>query len=144
MLLEDQKTDKDYMEWVMAWRKRVCEDIWSVEMVSLTKNLSRATNDYAGNVPAHVRIAKVLEERGEDIGAGVRISYVVTDGNTSPATVIPASDYVGDLDRWTLWNKQVYPATLRLLAGAFPTLNWKAPLLNKPKRIAPEEQLGLF
>jgi hypothetical protein len=81
----------------------------------------RKKADGGESVPAHVRVGNILKERGREVREGTRIEYVVTDGSTSPMTVIPAEDYTGaEADRFYLWENLVYPPTRALLEVAFP------------------------
>ena len=76
-------------------------------------------------VPVHARIAKVLEERGRDVSEGVRVEYVVVDGDASPLKAIPAEDWApGMEDRAYLWERKVWPPTERLLEACWPHHRW--------------------
>lgn len=88
----------------------------------------------AGNDLAHVGVARELERRGQAVTEGTRIEYIVVDGDVSPMRVIPAEDFTGDFDRFYLWDTMVYPPTERLLAGAFPDLDWAAWGNVRPKK----------
>lgn len=90
--------------------------------------------------PPHIRVAKILLDRGEDVSEGSRISYVVTDAAAKPMTVIPVDDYTGEFDREYLWTKAVWPPTQRLLKAAFPDYDWSQ-WDHKRKR---GKQLALF
>lgn len=109
------------------------------------KKIAKPLGEYASKVkkdgndaaqPPHIRVAKILRERGEDVREGTRIAYVVVDGTTSPATVIPASDWTGDCDRYVLWESVITP-TLRLLEAAFPAEDWQSPWTMRRPRKAP-------
>src|SRR6185369_4160808 len=123
MILRGRVTSEEAEEWVKRRRQLFFEGEVPLEDIVLSKGISRPLDAYK-TVGPHVRIASALAEAGEDIGEGTRISYVVTDGSVSPATVIPASEYKGQFDRYHYWNKAYYSATLRVLAGAFPDRNW--------------------
>lgn len=70
----------------------------------------------------HVIVAKTLQQRGRDVGAGTRVEFVVTD-DEDPFGVIPAEDYRGTVDRYHLWEK-VFTPTLRILEVVFPAHQW--------------------
>lgn len=129
MLLRTNVTADDMHAWIKRQRELFIEGDVPLEDIVLSKSISRPLDEYKTEGP-HVRIAKALAEAGEDVGEGTRISYVVIDGKTSPAQVIPASEYNGTFDRRTLWNKAVYPPTMRVLTGAFPTAGWGRWILN--------------
>lgn len=112
------------------------------EYVKISKAVQRALDDYAPHVRgdgtetdgAHIAVAKILRDRGEQVSEGTKIQYVVTDATKSPMTVIPASDYTGvEADRFYLWESLVYPATMRLLQEAFPDEDWEAWLKVRPR-----------
>jgi DNA polymerase elongation subunit (family B) len=87
--------------------------------------------DYARQ-PPHVEMARVLEARGRDVSEGTKIEYVIIDGTTKPATIIPGEDWDGTVDTYAIWDSQVAAPTIRLLAAAFPDHDW-----SKWKRIRP-------
>lgn len=127
----------------------------SVDQVRVTKSLTKPISEYtsrdkkdgtAGSDLAHVAVAKILISRGEDIAEGSKISYVVVDASKSPMIVIPASDYSNECDRYYLWEKLIYPPTLRLLASAFPNKAADFEDLSRvrPKLIVAKEQLKMF
>lgn len=115
-------------------RDYILNETLPIEEVRLSKGLSKRLRDYAIKVkkdgkaasqPPHVTVARILEERGQEVGEGTRIEYLVTDGMSSPAQVIPAADYDGtNFDRYYLWESLVFPPSERLLAAAFPEHDW--------------------
>lgn len=165
---------------VVKARDHVLDDPLPIEEVVQSASLSQPLRDYKVKLkkdgtpaaqPAHVQVAHVLQERGELVGEGTRIRYVVADAGVSPMRVIPADDYRGDADRYHLWEKGVWPATERLLDAAFPDEKkrwnqysrvrprggrsgaqqgdfWSDPsgrsLKPKPAKAAPDEQGSLF
>lgn len=149
----------EFRRLVEAWRHYVLEEPLPRDLVKVTKGLSKPLSEYVvkkkadgsdGASPPHVRVARELVARGHDVGEGSKIDYVVVDGEASPLGVVPAIDYKGELDRHYLWEKQVYPATMRLLMGAFPDGGWDAYEASRPpsekqlerarKRVAREAQ----
>ena len=123
-----------FEELVRLWRWRVLEGPLELRDVQQSKSLSKSLRDYAVRTkkdgtaaaePPHVQVARVLHKRGREVGAGVRISYVVTDA-TANLVVKPAEDWSpGDEDRFYLWESLVYPPTERLLEVAFPGGPWR-------------------
>ncbi len=101
--------------------------------------------EFFGARPHHVEVAEMMRERGLDAGRGVRIEFVVLDADTSPWRLIPASDYIGTLDRVHLWEVKVFPPTYRLLMAAFPKTTIFDRLLTLEDRKTPtRKQLELF
>lgn len=105
----------------------------AVEDVLRSQRLSREMDDYKVESPL-VRVARMLEERGRDVGEGAKVEYVVVDAYTSPQTVVPAEDWPVEIDRYGLWDKQVAPPTLRLLEAAFPGHGWNRWAKTKPAK----------
>jgi DNA polymerase elongation subunit (family B) len=123
-----------FEEAVMRWRTVVLEGMLAIEDVQVVKGIGKNLKEYVSKAkkggglsaqPAHVRVAKLLVERGEDVGEGSKIAYVVVDGSANPQAVIPASDYTGECDRRHLWGSVVWPASEALLQAAFPQHDWK-------------------
>jgi len=130
-------------------RAHVLEDELAIDEVRLSKALNKSLRDYGKDArEAHVRVARQLKERGYSVGKGTRIEYVVVDGGVSPQVVVPAEDFVGECDRFYLWER-VYSPTKALLLAAFPDERetWeKLGKVRPPKRKkskVPEQQLGL-
>lgn len=134
-----------FEELLNVWRDRVLMSELARDEVVIAKKLTKALSEYERKkkqdgtdaaLPAHVEIALLLSERGRDVGAGVRIEYVVTDGNTTPQKKIPAEDWKeGDgFDRYYLWDDLIYPATQRLLEAAFPAGRWKDWARTRPPK----------
>lgn len=129
-LLHGNELASDYVALVEAFQTKILKEPLTLKEVVISKSLSKSLKDYGGkvkkdgsdaSVPAHVTVAKVLKDRGEEIREGSRISYVVIDGSVSPMGVIPAVDYQsGEVDRHYLWEHLVYPPTQRFLEHAFP------------------------
>lgn len=136
-------TDSDTLnEWVKRKRELFFEGYIPLEDIVLSKGISQALDAYK-SVGPHVRVARELEARGEDISEGTRISYVVTDGSESPTVVIAAADYKGAFDRHHYWSKAIYPATMRVLGGAYPEVPWKRWIPRRPRKVS-AQQLNLI
>jgi len=99
--------------------------------------------------PAHVRVAHVLRERGEDVRAGTRVEYLTVApdcpacGEPVPSgagkcrgcgtrivrdedAVVPARDpgALEKIDRVYYWESRVYPPCARILDVVYPDLVW--------------------
>lgn len=144
-------------------REHVLKEPLTFEEVKIAKSVTKSLAEYQpkmkkdgseGSENAHVRVAKILAGRGEQVSKGTRIEYVVTDGSVSPMKVIPASDYTGvEADRYYLWDTLVFQPTQRLLEAAYPDHDWsswgkvrpkkeRAKRAPKPKKV-PEGQLAM-
>lgn len=124
-------------------RQHILEGVLPIDDIAISKKLTKPIEEYRTktkkdggdtSVPAHVAVAKLLNERGRNLAPGARISYVVTDASKSPQVCIPAEDYTGECDRFYLWENLVYPATQRVLESAFPGSRWKELLRVRPRK----------
>lgn len=129
----------------------------SIDEVKISQGLGRPLDDYVakskkggeeGADGSHVAVGKILRSRGRDVREGTRVEYVVVDGSVSPRKSIPAEDYANDVDRYYLWERMVYPPTMRILGSAFPEHDWSAWSKARPPKprgssYAPEEQFSI-
>lgn len=159
MIVEGDERAGTYREMLGEQLRRILNDVLPIEEVQISKAITKPLKDYVvkkkgdgedGAMPPHVRVARILADRGADVGEGTRIAYVVLDGDGAINTPIPAADYVGECDRYYLWENLVYPPVQRLLVAAFPEVDWVSGLERirppKPRRVgkkASEGQLGL-
>lgn len=112
---------------VVAYRDRIISGDIELEDVMIAQSISKPLDQYAVKT-AHLRVAEILLERGEDVSEGTKIQYYIRGpakkgGGGMDAR--PASDWDGEYDHAFLWSKRVYPASYRLLVSAFPDHNWE-------------------
>ncbi len=155
LLIEEREDAEPFLALVQRWRDRVLFGELAREDVVLSKRMSKPIREYVTKpkadgtmaaAPAHVEVAKILKKRGRDVGSGVRIEYVVVDGDRSPIVCAPAEDWdtlargpasmepviiLDDaapgpvtLDRFYLWEQLIYPPTMRVLECCFPAERW--------------------
>lgn len=137
-------SSEDMEEWVKSKRGLFFDNSVALEDIVLSKGISRDLTLYKVDSP-HVRLAKAMADAGEDVGEGTRISYVVEDARVSPSKVIPADDFDGtNLDKVFYWSRQLYPATMRVLAGAYPDRPWHRWIVKYPKVKVLPGQLSLL
>lgn len=76
--------------------------------------------------PAHVRVAKLLAERGQEVREGTRIEYLIAASDGARLDAVPAHDEgaLERIDRDYYWDSRIYPPTARVLQAAFPTVQW--------------------
>lgn len=76
--------------------------------------------------PPHVRVARLLAQRGEEIRAGTRIEYLVVSDEGQSIEAVPARDpgALEKISRDYYWTARIYPPTARLLESAFPASDW--------------------
>lgn len=132
---------------VERWRERVRAGALSLDDVVKSQRIARPLKEYAsklkkdgteGKQPPHVRVAKLLRERGEDVREGTRVAYF-TD---AAGEVRPASDWAGECDRKALWDEGVWPPVERVVRAAFPGGDWDRFRRFSPP--APAAQGSLF
>lgn len=145
----------DFIEIVERWKARILLGELELEDVVNSKRLSKAIREYVAKpkadgtlaaLPSHVEVAKILRSRGRDVAPSTVIEYFVVDGSDSPLKCVPAEDWDlvdrgpadmkpsvegveperPSLDRYYLWEAQVYPPTQRVLEAAFPTGPWRS------------------
>lgn len=143
-VLSGDETQQNYVDVINDACKHVLEGELPIEEVRITQALTKTLREYVtrikgdgtpGSDLAHVAIAKVLLERGEEVRVGSRIEYFVTDGSESPNKVSPAADYDGsNADRFYLWEDKVWPPVKRFLEHAFPDWSWDRWDKVRPKK----------
>ena len=87
--------------------------------------------------PAHVRVARMLKERGEPLGEGSRVAYVIT-GRGDTIEAMPAGDpgALERADRSFYWENRIYPATERILEHVYPTIRtWGESKVERKQRV---------
>jgi DNA polymerase elongation subunit (family B) len=98
--------------------------------------------------PAHVRVAKVMQERGEQVTEGMRIEYLVVgrpeddDSDDDKMLAVPAHDpgAFERIDREYYWDKRILPPTERLLTVIYPGRDWKETAAKRRKIAAAAEK----
>lgn len=87
--------------------------------------------------PAHVRVARLLKERGEPLGEGARVAYIIV-GRTNTIEAIPAGDpgALERADRSFYWENRIYPATERILEHVYPQVrSWGESKVERKQRV---------
>ncbi len=140
MMQVEDATTEPYIAAIEVMKERVLNGELRLEDFVLSMGLSRSLKSYKTKLkkdgtqaaqPPHVMVAKVLKERGHDVGEGAKIEYICVDGSTSPKQYLPAEDYGKEgsppVDRHEIWETHTWPATMRLMQAAFPA----DPIWNK-------------
>lgn len=92
--------------------------------------------------PAHVRVAKMLVERGEQVTEGTRIEYLIVgrpdddESGDDKLLALPARDpgVFERIDRNYYWDKRILPPTARLLEAVFPAEKWTETAASRRKQ----------
>lgn len=158
LLCEGCEDPERYRVVVETFMRRVLHEPLAVNEVALSKTLSKPVAEYTRKtkdgkvVPAslaHITVAREMVAEGQQVETGTRVSYVVKDG-AKKIVPIAAKHYDGEnADRAYLWERLVYPPTLRLLEAAFPTpsIDPAAVTLGQPvpfSSIDPQSNLTTF
>ncbi len=135
LLMSGSERLEDYHDLLARAQTHVLVDPLTPREVVLSKTLSRELGAYvikqkndgtAAAQPRHVQVGKVLAGRGAEVTEGTRIGFIVLDAGSKPTIVIPAEDFDGTCDRHYLWERMVFPSTMRVLEAAFPKHDWRA------------------
>ena len=123
-----------FLELVTRWRSRILNRDLKLADIVISKRLSREPEQYRrpkrkdgsfGLYPQQARAAFLARERGKDVGAGVRVEYLIVDAREKE--IMLAEDFDGtNVDRPHLWENLVYPPTQRVLEACFPMVKWEA------------------
>jgi DNA polymerase elongation subunit (family B) len=131
-----------HVDLVLKVREHILKDAIPLEAIQITKSIGKPLAEYKvkekkdGGLcaqPPHIELAKRMLAEGKEIREGIRIAYVILDGSNG-IKAIPAAQYTGEFDRFYLWEKSVYPATMRFLMAIFPDYDWKQYLKVRPKK----------
>lgn len=150
-LMLDDATPESLEVLVLEWKEQTLTGPLALEDVLQAKRLSKSLKEYEVRKKKNgedftempfIRIARLLQKRGRDVGEGAKIEFVVVDGAAKPKVCIPAEDWKGEVDRTDLWNNLVYRPTERLLDAAFPGRPWDrffVPVVTRRKAKAVSE-----
>lgn len=120
-------TPASMRELVEEWKERVLEGELVIEDVILSQSLSKPIDQYVADTPpAHVRVAKILRERGEPMAEGSRVAYLIHPSTDGRMNAVPAGDEgaFDGIDRIYYWEKRIYPAVERVLEKVYPAEMW--------------------
>ncbi len=133
MLCKQEFLPMPYEKLILETRNLIMNGYLEPDDIVQSKSISRPLSEYKSN-SSHIRLAKELEEDGEEIGVGTRVRFYIKNGATSPKEVAFIKDYKNDADRFYLWTR-IFEPSLRLLAGAFPRISWAHFRAKRPKPV---------
>ena len=138
--LADASKSREVIE---RWRELTLHGKLKLDDVKLSQGLTKPLNEYVQSYnkdgslskqPAHVRVAKMLMDRGEPLGEGSKVNYIMVKGDDE-AHPIPADDAtIAEVDRVYYWDKRIYPPTMRVLECVYPQAAWKESTSAKKMR----------
>ena len=132
-----------FQEIVNRWQTKIVIDPLELDDIMISKRMNMKLKEYvrkrkkdgswAKQLP-HIELARKLEEDGEYVAEGTKISYFIYDASDSTNKIYRlATDWDGTYDQYEMWEKFVWPPTLRLLAAAFPDAKWTDYSKVRPK-----------
>lgn len=88
------------------------------------------------SMPVHVRVARIIAERGEEIRAGTRVEYLIVSEEGERIEAVPARDpgALDKINRELYWATRIYPPSARLLQSAFPEVVWTETNVQRRER----------
>lgn len=126
-------TETDAHSFVVRHRDLVLNHGISPEQLQATAGLTKDPKAYKSRGP-HVRIAEQMQAAGEEIYVGQKIAWIIVDASVSPMVVVPVADYKGQYDAIHYWNEKIYEPVLRLLVILWPSVNWAAMKVKRPRK----------
>jgi len=135
-------TSEEVIEWVKKTKEEFNSKDFTVDELTLTQKVGKPISQYTGKTqPLHVRLAKVLQEKTNQVFTNVEIDYVITDASKGMNGVL-AEDYDGTFARDYYWTNKTQPILERITEVAFPgveifELPPKKPRKTKEKDVQP-------
>ena len=74
--------------------------------------------------PAHVRVAREMQDAGIPLAEGARVSYLIVKDGDDHKPVMVDADRLPDLDRLYYWENRVYPPVERVVSLVYPQYQW--------------------
>lgn len=152
MLLHGKiKTAEECIEWRKNTKYEFNIRDFTKEELTLTQKVGKPIKEYTGKTPPlHVRLAKVLQDKTNQVFTNVEIDYIITSGEKGMQGVL-AEDFDGTFDREYYWSNKTQPILERITKIAFPGIEIFEPEIKKVRvkkekktSITNENQLTLF
>lgn len=104
---------------ISAYRERIYARRVELADILLAQSLGQDLDDYKVD-PPHVRVARDMLARGQEIYTGMKIPYfIVATDKKGKQVVAHADEFCGQFDEDFIWRKKVYPATEAILEVVF-------------------------
>ena len=121
----------EIVELIEAERAAVFSMKLTGEDVVNTQAIEKSVDDYKTK-PPHVRVAEHIRAVSTEYFIGMKVPYVMVPGPPNEKTGRPGKleavwlrEYVeGTYDAAYVWNKKVYPPTMRVIEAAYPDEDW--------------------
>ena len=132
----------EIVELIEAERAAVFSMKLTGEDVVNTQAIEKSVDDYKTK-PPHVRVAEHIRAVSTEYFIGMKVPYVMVPGPPNEKTGRPGKleavwlrEYVeGTYDAAYVWNKKVYPPTMRVIEAAYPDEDWQRFLVDqRPKK----------
>ncbi len=122
---------------VLAERDAVYSRKLPGEEIVETKAIAMDVDRYKTKLP-HVRVAEHIRAVSTEYYVGMKVPFVMTPGpklkNGAPGPLLATwlQEYEeGTYDPGYVWNKKVYPPTMRVLEAAYPGVDWGEHLVDE-------------
>ena len=113
-------TAEEIKEWLRLVKVEFTAKQFTLDELTLTQKVGKPISEYKGkNPPLHVRLAKVLQEKTNQVFTHVEIDYVITDASSGMNGVL-AEEYDGTFARDYYWSNKTQPILERITKVAFP------------------------
>ena len=119
LLLVEQPNARMAARIIATYRERIYARRVELADIVLAQSLGKNLDDYKVD-PPHVRVAKDMLARGQEVYAGMKIPYViVATDNKGKQVVAHADEFCGKFDEDFIWRKKVWPPTQAILEVVF-------------------------
>jgi len=122
----------------IEWRKQTKYEFnikdFTKEELTLTQKVGKPIKEYTGKtLPLHVRLAKVLQDKTNQVFTNVEIDYIITDnvGEAKGMNGVLSEDFTGDFARDYYWTNKTQPILERITEVAFPGIEIFEPKIKK-------------
>lgn len=125
------KTAEECIEWRKNTKYEFNIKDFTKDELTLTQKVGKPIKEYTGKTPPlHVRLAKVLQDKTNQVFTHVEIDYIITSGEKGMQGVL-AEDFDGTFDREYYWANKTQPILERITKVAFPKIEIFEPKLKK-------------
>lgn len=114
----DKPSVKMAVQLVERFRSRCYAGELGMEDVVLAQSISRKLDAYKAS-PPHVRIAREMLKKGQEIYEGMKVPYFIVGCSKGQQIVLHASEFEGQYDAEFYWSKKIYPPTGAVLEAVF-------------------------
>jgi len=121
MLLHKKiQTTDEIRKWVKETKEEFDSKEFTKEELTLTQKVGKPIDQYTTKTPPlHVRLAKALQEKTNQVFTNVEIDYIITDASKGMNGVL-SEEFDGTFARDYYWSNKTQPVLERITGVAFP------------------------